>query len=452
MMPNIEHIHPKIRKQSRFEQRSRSELDSDFSLKDPRRSQEELLQSIVLSDFSAMSYEEVTTESWGSRLRSSLGTVLGAGAVVLISIGGLVWNESNLVSMRKALDESESLVQELPSIAEVDSKYEDRLVHLTGLVTTPSSVEDAIFGVSLSNTLKLKRSVEMYQWSESKHVKTKKKTGGSTEKTTTYSYDKKWLHYVENSDQFNRAGYENPESIPFQDLVDVADPISLGIFTLPEEVYNKIHGFEVLSPPPSLTNIPESTKNTTAKITIYEDQGFYIGEGDSSNPIVGDVRVTFSQIPSKNITIVARQTGNSFGEYTTSNDREILLVEDGKLSTNEMFDKANSEMTTLAWIIRLVAFGAMWMAFAAMAEPLVVFADVLPILGSCVGGIVQVVSGLLAFLVSLVTIALAWLFFRPLFSLALFGIAAAVAIGLSMLRGRKKDQGYEEVKQDAEIV
>ena len=395
----------------------------------------------------ADTYEQVTTESWGSRLRGSGRTVCFGAVFVMASIAVLIYNESNLVAERKALEESESLVQEVPSIATVDTSMENDLIHASGLATTTDTVQDNVFGISLTNTLKLKRSVEMYQWFRTTHVEKTKKTGGSVETKTTYTYSKKWVHYLVSSEQY-KIGYENPTSMPFEYMVDVANPITFGGFTLPSKVLDKIQTYAALSTPLSLDTVPEATKSFS-NVSFYENKGFYAGSGSAVNPMVGDVRVAFQQIPAQNISIVARQTGTSLDEYTTSNDREILLVKTGTYTAEAMFDGAHSSLTTMAWIIRFAASIVMWVALELMAEPLVVFADVLPILGNCVQGLAYIVSGLVAFCISLITIALAWLFFRPIFSLALFGTAAIIGVAISMLRRRRgtKD-GYDEIKNE----
>ncbi|KAL7556773.1 hypothetical protein ACA910_005216 [Epithemia clementina (nom. ined.)] len=390
-------------------------------------------------------YEEVTSESWGSRLKGSCGSVVFGVIVVFASIGALIWNESNLVAARKALDEGEYLVQELPSITVVDKTFDNRLVHLTGLARTSSLVEDPDFGVSLSSTLKLQRSVEMYQWLRSKEVEQKKKAGGSVETITTYTYSQEWVNYLVDSSDF-KEGYENPTSMPFHDFIDTADPITLGAFTLPKEVCDNINSYVPLSTSPKLADIPEATKSISSSIiSVYHNTGFYFGNGTDASPKVGDVRVFFSQIPAQNISIVARQTGNTFSRYKVSNGRTILIVKEGTFSADAMFEDANNTLTMLTWLIRLGAFAAMWIALQLLAEPLVVFADVLPILGNCVEGITCAVSGLVAFTISLVTIAVAWLVFRPFFSLALLGVAGAIGFAVATLRRRSRKNGYDEV-------
>ena len=61
-------------------------------------------------------------------------------------------------------------------------------------------------------------------------------------------------------------------------------------------------------------------------------------------------------------------------------------------------------------------------------RPLSVIADVVPILGSIVGAGTGIISLLLAAILSLITVAIAWIVYRPLFGIILI----LVAVGLTM--------------------
>jgi hypothetical protein len=65
----------------------------------------------------------------------------------------------------------------------------------------------------------------------------------------------------------------------------------------------------------------------------------------------------------------------------------------------------------------------MFFGLSMILKPLSVLADVLPILGDIVEMGMGIVAGLVALVCSLVTIAIAWLFYRPI----LGGILLAVA-------------------------
>jgi len=49
----------------------------------------------------------------------------------------------------------------------IDNRNENKLIHLSGEVTTNGILTDNLFDVTAANMIKLKRVVEMYQWEES---------------------------------------------------------------------------------------------------------------------------------------------------------------------------------------------------------------------------------------------------------------------------------------------
>ncbi len=59
-----------------------------------------------------------------------------------------------------------------------------------------------------------------------------------------------------------------------------------------------------------------------------------------------------------------------------------------------------------------------------------VIADVLPILGDIVGAGTGIISFLLAAILSLITIAIAWIVYRPLLGIILIVIAVGLAVAI----------------------
>ena len=109
-----------------------------------------------------MAIEEVTTESWGSRLGGSFKGVLTGGVIFLAAIPLLFWNEGRAVKTAKALEEGEAACVALPTADSIDPQYEGKLVHLTGNAVTQDTLTDGFFpGISLK-AIELSRRVEYY--------------------------------------------------------------------------------------------------------------------------------------------------------------------------------------------------------------------------------------------------------------------------------------------------
>ena len=163
------------------------------------------------------------------------------------------------------------------------------------------------------------------------------------------------------------------------------------------------------------------------------------GTANPGNPQVGDVRITWTMIPAEMpVSIVAVQTGTTFAPYVAKDSAAdgytVDLLETGTKTKDEMFQNAENANTVMTWILRLVGWLMMFMGLKMILRPLEVLGDVLPILGDIIGIGTGIVAFLIATPVALVTIGIAWLFYRPILGIALL----AGAVGLLVLLIKKK--------------
>ncbi len=97
-----------------------------------------------------------------------------------------------------------------------------------------------------------------------------------------------------------------------------------------------------------------------------------------------------------------------------------------------------AENATLTWILRGVGFVLMAFGIGLVFAPLAVLADVLPFLGDMLRMGVGLFAGLVAGALSLVTIAVAWLAYRPLLGIGLLVLAVGLIVALRMLTRRRR--------------
>ncbi len=366
-------------------------------------------------------FTETSSQSWFGRIIASIkgiafGGLLIAGAVFLLS-----WNENRAVKTARSLKEGSGAVIDVASDA-VNAANDKKLVHVTGEATAKNPLSDPLFAVS-DMALRIKRKVEMYQWKEAKHSETKKKLGGGTDTETTYSYDKKWEGDLIHSSSFKKPeGHTNPDSVIAKSDTLYAQDATLGAFKLPLSLLAKMQGEVALSlGDAQLTALPASMKDK-AKLS---GGTLYFGK-DSAAPEIGDQRVTFTTLKPGTFSVIAQQTRDTFEPYLAKAGGEIERVECGTVSATLMFFHAETENKNLTWLLRLAGFVLMTIGISLMINPIVVFADVIPFLGSVLGAGVFIAAVMLAFIGSLLTIAVAWFAVRPVLSLIL--IAAAVAL------------------------
>jgi hypothetical protein len=103
-----------------------------------------------------------------------------------------------------------------------------------------------------------------------------------------------------------------------------------------------------------------------------------------------------------------------------------------------MFKVAEANNATLTWILRAAGFVAMLIGFALVFRPLVTVADVVPLIGTILGVGTFLAAFSLAMSLSLVTIGVAWMVFRPILGVALLVVAiGSVVAAHRMAAGRK---------------
>ncbi len=362
----------------------------------------------------ADSFTEVSSESWFSRIGNSIKGIVVGIVLIVVSIGLLSWNEGRAVKRYKTLNEGAGAVISLQS-ASVDSTKDGKLVHTTGFASTEDRPTDAVFGLSC-NALQLIRSVEMYQWQENKSEETKKKLGGGTETVTTYNYVKEWSSHHQNSANFKEpTGHSNPD-FAYNSQTFTAKPVTLGAYTLTDSQVNSIGGAQPFTFPSDYKSPASLGQATVSGTTIY------IGK-DPSAPAIGDLRISFKEVPQQDISLVAAQIGSTFEPYLTEAGGTISLLERGTVSAGAMFQTAQDSNKTLTWILRGAGLFLMCIGFNMIMAPLSVLADIVPFIGNLVGAGTAIVAMLLTAVAGLITIAVAWIVFRPILAVSLLLIA-----------------------------
>lgn len=362
-------------------------------------------------------YSVTTHTGWLSRIGGAIkgifvGLLLAGLAFVL-----LFWNEGRAVARAKALEEGAAAVVSVDA-SRIDPQNDGRLLHLSGRAETGDILEDSEFGLSLSG-LRLIREVSMYQWVEKESSETRQKLGGGEETVTTYNYVKEWSDKTIDSGSFRYPeGHANPAEMPYEPRTVQAGNVTVGAFSLNPSQVSRIGQPGELPVDAGMT-LPELKHISRKGSTVY------IGV-DPAKPEIGDTKVQFTIVPPGDVSLVAAQTGGTLAPFTTPSGGEIDLLQDGIQPAAAMFQAAQDENTMLTWFLRAAGFFMMFAGLALVLRPLSVIADVVPLFGSIVGAGTSLVAFLLAFAGSFVTIAIGWVFYRPLIGipLLLVGIGA----------------------------
>ncbi len=375
-------------------------------------------------------FRETSSRSWFGRLKGALfGTLVGL-ALFLISFPFLFWNEGRAVERYKTLQEGAGIVLPVEA-ASRDPANEGRLIHLSGMAATGDSLSDPVLGIS-ANAIRLGRNVEMYQWWERTSKETREKFGGGTETITTYQYERVWSGEIIDSSRFKEpAGHQNPGRMPLASATWQADRVMVGEYRLSSSLIASISGEEGLPVSDEVT-IPASLGGPAR----LDNGGILVG--DPQSPAIGDLRINMTIVRPAEVSIVAAQTGGSLAPFQAEAGGTIQLLEMGLVSPDEMFSAAELRNKYLTWALRFGGFIMMFVGLKLLFGLLRAASAIVPFVGRIVGAGLGFVSALMAASLSLITIAIAWVFYRPLLGLALLAVAAIVGWFL-ISRVRKAD-------------
>lgn len=372
-------------------------------------------------------WSTTSSTSWWSRVKGALAGILVGLVIFVAGFPLLIWNEGRAVWRARALGQgAESVVSVEPG--RIDPAHEGALVHLSGLARGEERLEDPELGVGVE-ALRLRREVEVYQWRERAEKEERDRPGGGTETVTTYEYERVWSDRAIDSDAFEiQEGHRNPAVLPIPSRDWAADPVRVGRYRLAPSQVDKITDWETVGVPAD-----RPLPDVIVGAGRAADGGYYLG--DPMEPSIGDMRVSFAAVYPSEITVVARQLGDGLVPYEDDSGT-IELVAQGTYGAREMFERALSANRTLTWILRAVGSLLLFLGLTMIFKPLSVVADLVPF----VGRVIEAGTGLIAFLIAgllaLVTIALAWIAYRPLVGAGLL-VAAITVLWLARRRLRE---------------
>lgn len=403
-----------------------------------------------------MAYTETQHTSYGGRLKNSLG---GIGTGFLLFIGATVllwWNEGRAVKTAKAINETEDVCVEMDNISKVDAQFNGQVVHATGSATTNDSLVDAEFETG-AVAVRLTRSVEYYQYVEEKHEETHDNVGGSQDKKITYTYKETWTDSPVNSGEFKDPSYQNKNFVysNVEPKESFAENVAFGAYKLNEKQIKSISGDVAQDLNVSSSKVAAWNK---ACVAVAKSRGIeasdsmvhvngnvvYYGVNPNS-PQIGDVKVTFTKVLPGAISIIAKVSGNTFTDYTAKNKNKFSRLEMGTKDATEMFENSRDENSTLTWILRILGVVLVIVGLRNLFDILVSLLKVLPPLATVASLGVGLVCGVVGFVWSLLVIAIAWIFYRPV--LAIIILAAVGALVYFLVKRSKKNQAVADNNQ-----
>ena len=407
----------------------------------------------------------VENPSWIQRLGSSFKGVLVGLALFIAGFPILFFNEGRAVDTAKRLKEGAGAVVDVPA-DKIDAENEGKLVHVSGKADTQDVLSDDVFGVS-ATALRLLRTVEVYQTvehSETKHIK----EGNKTREVTTYTYSNEWCTKPVDSSQYHEAAKRTanpPAAMPYGDVDKIAQNVTLGAFTLSEAHVKRMGEKKPFAFPadfkapasvpgaqyqngiiyvpynaaaaavaPAATNVAAAATNVATAVANAAASAIVGGHSVAMAPEPGDVRVTFRVVLPHDVTVVERQDGNTLSPWPASDGETLSFVRDGRVPAAKIFADAQSMNSKITWLLRLVGLLVMYFGLKKVLGPIDTLVDAIPILNGIVAMGTSLAAGLVSAACALLTIGVAWVFYRPWLGIPLI----AVGVGLIVLVFMKK--------------
>ena len=448
-----------------------------------------------------MAYQEVTTTGYGTRVGNSFKAIGSGILLFLAGTALLWWNEGRAVKTEKMLDEAGSAYVEMENPNKKDASLEGELICGTALATTEDSLSDAQFGIgakAISLTRKVEYYQWVEHSEEKKEDKLGGKEVTTT--TYTYSKEWVDSPIESAGFKDPAYQNKNMVLATYEDAEQYAENVSWGAYKLSESLihyissdeglelamaedlltqldksaqtaYERFYGVQKSDQQPTQqpaqqSAIPDSIKallpdSVKAKLDSLQAVNDSINKSmaaaenkkdlkyihQASNvlyfgrvpgvPEVGDVRVTFQKVVPAKVTVMAVVDGDSFKPYKAKNGKRFQTLVMGKKSGDEIIESEKEANNVIMWFLRIVGIIMVIIGLKGIFGFIETILKVVPFVAGIFGWGVGLVCTIVGIVWSLIIIALAWLFYRPVLAICLLAVAGFL-IWVFAFKGKDK--------------
>lgn len=301
--------------------------------------------------------ETTSHQSWFSKMAFAIAAAAAGVFLIIFSITLLWENEHNAAKLESVISIGESECISLTS-TEADSD-KCRLVHCHGgnakaLEAVADERCEALF--ASTGVLRLRTTVEAYQWVEhSETTNEKDRFGGGTTSTTRYTYEKRWSVLVIDSNHFNQGTFRNFLMLADFDLgvrSMTCGKVACGQFMLPPDLVEQLQNFE-----DGAAVFGSTISRGSASFQKGTDCYYYYPQrtGALSEPEVGDMRMSVEIVKDGPVTVLGlsiateepstctflpyRAVSRGFLCGITEEELEMRLRREGRMTSEELFAK-----------------------------------------------------------------------------------------------------------------
>ena len=154
-------------------------------------------------------------------------------------------------------------------------------------------------------------------------------------------------------------------------------------------------------------------------------------------PEVGDVRVTFEKVVPAKVTVMAVVDGDTFKPFKAKNGKRFQTLVMGKKSGDEIIEAEKEANNMLLWALRIIGIMMVIGGLKGIFGFLETILKVVPFIAGIFGWGVGIICTVIGVAWSLIVIAIAWLFYRPLLGIALL-VLAGFLVWVFAFKGKDK--------------
>ena len=251
----------------------------------------------------------------GASLRCVVLHVVGV-LLIFAGVGLVAITAHSLMNYRVAAERHGGEMIDLGSDASLQAGQYGHMARVVGIPSVVEPPTDTEFGLK-TDTPVLVRHVEMFQWRELHFG-------------NEVTYELAWVDRLLDASHFDQpAGHTNPASFPISGKKFDAKLVQVGGFRLAPELVQALPGSSTVEP--DLKSLPP---NLAASFSLY--QQYLTTSSQPNSPRVGDVRVSWDEIPLSQVTVFARIDGDRLVPAADAADGKGYDVEIGDVSLFNM--------------------------------------------------------------------------------------------------------------------
>lgn len=260
---------------------------------------------------------------------------IGLGALcLLLGLWLALSTERGELAWQDALARHGGAVVDLGHAVEPADGMQGRMVRIAGTPRVVESPYDADFNQQAATAV-LTRHVAMFQWREL-HL------------GNDITYEQDWVdHPVDSSHFAQPRGHANPGTFPIRGAQFVSGSVQLGGYTLSHALVRALPGSG--SVPLNVKAVPA---NFAATFSGYDNA--LVTSDRPGHPEVGDLRVSWSGVPTQEVTVLARVDGGQLVAVSNVADGQGYEVNVGDSALLDMRPDMAAQ-PSLVWLRRILA-------------------------------------------------------------------------------------------------